>query len=247
MLQNTLTKNCAKFIFLSRTLLWRLTAAIQGSGVTPPPQGECPLQHKFLQATPKWWYLWWWWQHHVTRCDDVTRSRCPVYWLPTSSADDVQWWVISWQSRAMLSTYPRRTGSNWSAAVAAARSTSSLGVSPPRWPPSARRQRQRWRGGAGQPPPGRPRACPRPLGAVDGRPGSPGRRAPWRTPLSPHTAVTPLLRRHRRHHQRPLASRCRSMTSRRQHRKSSICRPMTSPPHRKWRHRASWRCWYSLE
>jgi len=35
------------FIFLPRTLLGRLTAAVHGSGV-PPLQKECPLQDKFL-------------------------------------------------------------------------------------------------------------------------------------------------------------------------------------------------------
>lgn len=43
--QNILTKNCAKFIyfFLPRTLFGRLTTAIQGPGVPPPQQEECPL------------------------------------------------------------------------------------------------------------------------------------------------------------------------------------------------------------
>jgi len=47
-----LTKNAPNFfIFLPGTLLRRLTAAIQGSGV-PPPQEECLFQDKLFMATP---------------------------------------------------------------------------------------------------------------------------------------------------------------------------------------------------
>jgi len=85
------------FIFLPRTLLGRLTLAIQGPGV-PSPQEECPFHDKFLamlicRHTALTIFMF------IYRCDDVScggrrvfqpvRWRCASYFVDRARRIDI--------------------------------------------------------------------------------------------------------------------------------------------------------------